>query len=198
MLGVAACDEIMTQSRAKLTPKPVFICALLLAAFGCASGTVGPSEALDLGPHDYVLVSNVGTGWKGIGGKETTERIFAPPGASAEDWTVTLHITELPIAVTLGSNVRWNAESLLEEKKASLKAQGCTDPWTVIRSDENSILYERTEVACPGYLHNHEIGRVIVGKYFMWWVSYRMRNTTLTTVERNDQINRLEQARIVE
>ncbi len=166
------------------------------AVFTCASCATSPREVLDLDVRDYVLVSESGTGWKGIGGDETSVRILAPPDASAEDWTVTLHITELPIAITLGSNVRWNAESLLEAQKGTLEAEGCDDPWSVIQSDTNSILYERTQVACPGYLHSQEIGRFIVGKWSMWWISYRMRNMALTAAERAELIQGLGQAKI--
>jgi hypothetical protein len=178
------------------TTARIFIGALLLATFGCKSIAPGPGETLDWDLREYVLVYEEGSGWKGLGGEETRNRVLAPPGVTTEDWTVTLHIIELPIAITLGSDLQWDAENLMNAQKAALVEEGCADPWTILGSGANSILYERVDVACDGYLHDHEIGRFLVGDWFMWWISLRMRSTTLTAAERADLITWLEQARV--
>jgi hypothetical protein len=93
--------------------------------------------------------------------------------------------------------MRWNAESIMDAQRQNLAADGCVDAWEVIRSDADSLLYKRTAVACPGYLHDYEIGRILVGDWFMWWSSYRIRNVDLTEGERSELIGDLMRARVV-
>jgi hypothetical protein len=171
---------------------------LALLAVGCAAVVPQSSEVLHWELDEYVLVSETDTGWKGVGGRKTKERIFAEPGATTEDWTITLHVTELPIAVTLGSGTRWNAPSIMNVQRKTLAENGCDDPWNVIRSSSDSLLYERTAVDCPGYPHQHEIGRILVGDWLMWWASFRIRNTTLSEAARSELIAKLEQATVVD
>jgi hypothetical protein len=156
----------------------------------------GANEILRWEVDDYVLVSETDTGWKGVGGRKTKERIFAEPGATTDDWTITLHVTEWPIAIILGGEVQWNAPSMLGAVQRRLSDEGCDDPWIVLQSTADSLVYERSSVSCPGYLHEHEIGRIIVGDWYAWWTSFRIRNTTLTVSDRNALISKLEQAQI--
>jgi hypothetical protein len=167
-------------------------------ALACAAVVGGPSESLHWEVGDYVLVSETDTGWRGIGGRATKERIFAQPGATTADWTITLHVVELPIAVTLGGEMRWSAEGIMEAQRKGLAEEGCDDPWHVIRSDAHSLVYERTAVDCPGSLHDHEIGRILVGDWTMGWASYRIRNRSLSDEERAELIATLEQGQVID
>ena len=154
-------------------PKLLIPTVLVLALAGCATARPTANEHLDWSLGDYVLVFEEGTGWKGIGGKETSSRIYTTPGATTEDWTITLNIIQLPIAITFMSKTRWNPESIMNAEKERLAEKECTDPWTVFQSDATSLIYERTEVDCPGYLHQYEAGRIVMGEWYSWWLIYR-------------------------
>lgn len=186
----------MVVRRSGLRAISIVSASVALLIISCLGTIAGGNETLQWELDEYDLVSETDTGWKGVGGRKTKERIFAEPGATTDDWTVTLHVTEWPIAVSLGGKMQWNAPSIMGALQRSLSDDGCVDPWNVIRSTSESLVYERTAVACPGYLHQHELGRILVGDWFMWWVSFRIRNTTLTEADRSALISKLEQARI--
>lgn len=177
-------------------------CAWLTAvAFTLASCTTpSTTEFLDWSTEGYVQVYEGGTGWKGIGGEETLQRIYTTPGSTAEDWVLTLDVECLPIAITFMSEIRWNPESILNADKRNHAKRGCDDPWLVIISDSTSLLYERPEVNCigncPGYLHQYELGRIVMGEWYSWWLRYRIRNRALTEAEKSELISRLEKARV--
>lgn len=174
---------------------------LIAVAFTLASCATPPTnEHLDWSTEDYIQVFEGGTGWKGIGGEETLKRIYTTPGSTAEDWTITLDVECLPIAITFMSKIRWNPESIMNADKRNHTKRGCDDPWLVINSDSTSILYERPEVNCigncPGYLHQYELGRIVMGEWYSWWLRYRIRDRELTEVEKSELISRLKMARV--
>jgi hypothetical protein len=107
-------------------------------------------------------------------------------------------VVEVPIAITLGSSTRWNPDSFVDAEKGRLAKEGCTDPWTILESNSTSLVYERTKVNCPGYLHQHEIGRLVMGDWYAWWLIYRVRNRALSEQERSALIGNLARARVVQ
>ena len=171
--------------------------ALAFVLASCATARPTVKEHLDWDIGDYVLVFEEKTGWKGVGGEETYNRIYSTPGATAENWTVTLNVVEFPIAVTFMSKTRWNPESIMNTEKNNLAKNRCTDPWTVMQSDSESLLYERTEVECPGYLHQYEVGRIVMGEWYSWWLRYRIRDKVLSADEKNALIVNLKKAKVV-
>lgn len=80
----------------------LILSALVSCVVGCTAILPSSSETLDWDMGGFVLVRETETGWKGVGGRKTKERIFAPAGATTENWTIALHLIELPIAVTMG------------------------------------------------------------------------------------------------
>ena len=170
---------------------------LVFALIGCSAAHSATKEHLDWDIQDYILVFEEGTGWKGAGGEETQSRIYSAPGATIENWTITLNVIELPIAITFMSKTRWNPESIMNAKKDRLLKHGCTDPWTVIQLDSTSLIYERREVNCPGYLHQYEIGRIVMGKGYSWWLLYRIRDVELSEDDKRELIANLSKATVV-
>jgi hypothetical protein len=188
----------MKQPQMKQSPNFLYLITLTFVLAGCATNLPSTNEHLDWNAGDYVLVFEESTGWKGIDGEETSSYIYSKPGATSEDWIITLNVTKLPIAITHVSKTRWNPESIMNAEKRSLAEQGCTDPWTVIQSDAISLLYERTEVNCTGYLHQYEIGRIVMGKWYSWWLRYRIRDKELYANEKSELIANLAKAKVVE
>jgi hypothetical protein len=178
--------------------KLLVLCVIILTVTGSAFATPSTNEHLDWNVGNFDLVYEENTGWKGVNGDETSMLIYAKQGETQDNWTITLHMTEMPIAITLMSKTRWNPESIMNAEKDRLLKMQCADVWTVIQQDETSILYERPNVNCPGYLHQHEIGRIVMGKWYLWWISYRIRNKILSEDEKSELAANLLKARMIE
>jgi len=181
----------MVQPQMASVPKFLYLIALTFALVGCAIVLPPVDEHLDWNTGDYVQVGVQGTGW------QTLIRTYSPPGATSEDWTIVLDVKKLPISITFMSLTRWNPESIMNRQKHFLADKGCTDPWTVIQLDATSLLYERTEINCTYRLHQYEIGRIVMGEWGMWWLSYRIRNKLLSENERSELIANLAKAKVV-
>jgi hypothetical protein len=139
----------------------------------------------------------VATGWKGVSGDETFRFIYVKQDQTPDNWTDKAEVTQLPIGITLGSEVRWTPESVLGNEKARKQGEGCaTDSWTTLQQDSSSILYEWSDIHCEGYLHQHEVGRIVMGKWYLWWLSYGIRNRELSADERATLIRRLVSAKV--
>jgi len=164
-----------------------------------AAGTPLAEESFSWKPAGFVLVHKEKTGWKGVRGNETWRYIYAKPGVTAQNWTEKAEVTELPIAITLGGRVRWNPESVMNAEKARAEKQRCpTDAWTVIHRDESSILWEWQNINCPGYLHQHELVRIVMGRWYLWSISYAIRNRDLSGEDKTALINDLMSAKVVQ
>ena len=157
--------------------------SLLCTPFGCATVLPSTNEYLDWDVGNFVLMDGEKTGWKGFRG-ETYRFIYVKRGETSKNWTVKLEVTDLPIAITRGSRIHWNPESVMNAEKANMQKKQCTDVWTVIQKDEKSILYERQNISCPGYLHQYELGRIVMGRWYLWWISYGIRDKVLSEDER--------------
>lgn len=156
------------------------------------------AESLDWKPDGFVLVSREKTGWKGVKGNETWRQIYAKPGVTSENWTEKAEVTEFPIAITLGSSIRWNPESVMNSEKARLAKSRCsTEAWTLLNKDASSIAWAWDEIRCPGYLHQHEIVRVVMGRWSLWMISYGIRNREFPDDERATLLEDLMKAKVV-
>jgi hypothetical protein len=178
-------------------PRLLISSVIGLAFAGCA--VLAPtSESLDWNVGDFVLLGAEKTGWKGIRGDDTLRRVYIKRAETAERWTEKAEVTEWPIAVTLGGRFSWNAESVMNADKASMRKQGCsTDNWTVIQKDEASILYEWRNISCPGFFHQHAIVRIVMGRWYLWFISYGIKDKTLPADERRALIENLLTATVV-
>lgn len=172
---------------------------IALAFAGCA--VLAPTnESLDWNPGSFVLMGKQKMGWKGIRGNETERLIYVKQGEETlEKWTEKAEVTELPVAITLlSASVRWNPESIMNSEKAYRQKQQCsTDIWAVLQKDETSILYEWQNISCPGYFHQHEIVRIVMGRWYLWIISYGIRNKVLSADERVELIENLLKAKVV-
>ena len=119
-------------------------------------------------------------------------------GETPDHWTQKVEVTELPIAITLSRKVSWNPESVMNAEKSSVQKKGCsTDMWTVLQKDQTGILYEWPDISCPGYLDQHEIVRIVMGRWYLWFISYGTREKKLSADERREAIENLSKARVV-
>jgi hypothetical protein len=171
---------------------------IAFAFAGCA--VLGPtSEALDWKVGDFVLLGTEKTGWKGIRGDETLRVVYLKKGETPEHWTEKAEVTELPIAITfLSARVSWNPESIMNADKADMQKRGCpTDMWTVLQKDRTSILYEWQNIRCPGFFHQHAIVRIVMGRWYLWIISYGIRDKVLSADERTGLIENLLTAKVV-
>lgn len=177
-----------------------FASSMALGLAGTAAADLPVAEeSLNWKPDGFVLVHREKTGWKGVRGNETWRHIYAKPGVTAQNWTEKAEVTELPIAITLGGRVRWNPESVMNAEKARAEKQRCpTDAWTVIHQDGSSILWEWQKINCPGYLHQHEIVRIVMGRWYLWTISYAIRNRELSDDEKAALIKDLMSAKVVQ
>ena len=172
----------------------VLILSVITLAFaGCAA------EFFDWNPGNFVLVGRKKTGWKGIGGDETETLFYVKQGETPGRWTEKAEVTELPIAITfLSATVRWNPESIMNAEKTDKQKRGCsTDMWAVIQKDETSILYEWQNIRCPSYFHQQEIVRILMGRWYLWMMSYGIRDKVLSADERRELIENLLKAKVV-
>jgi hypothetical protein len=97
------------------------------------------------------------------------------------------------------SGFRWEAESVMNNQRADLGKKQCsTDMWTVLQKDETSILYEWQNIKCPGYFHQHEIVRIVLGRWYLWLISNGIKDKTLSGNERTALIENLLKAKVVQ
>jgi hypothetical protein len=181
-----------------LLTRLLILCAAAVAFAGCATALPSTDEYLDWSIGPFELAAKQGTGAKGCTGEETFRCVYKKLGETPETWTTKLEVTDLPIAITLLSGeVRWNPESVMNAEKAHLRKRGCsTDTWTVLQKDQTSMLWEWRNISCPGYLHQHELGRIVMGNWHLWIISYGMRNRALSEHERGELIANLLRARV--
>lgn len=172
----------------------VGLLSVIVDVVGCAT-----EESLNWKPDVFVLAYREKTGWKGVRGNDTWRHIYAKPGVTAQNWTEKAEVIELPIAITLGGKVRWNPESVMNAEKARAEKQRCpTDAWTVIQQDGSSILWEWQNIKCSGYLHQHELVRIVMGRWYLWTISYAIRNRDLSSEEKAALIEDLMSAKVQE
>lgn len=180
---------------------PARLLPVVSMVFGLTACTgVGPSatnESLSWTPAGFVLAYQEKTGWKDVRGRETLRRIYAKPGATAENWTEKAEVTELPIAITLGGKFRWDPVSVMNAEKARMEKLRCsTHGWTVLNQETSSILWEWPQIDCPAYLHQHGLVRVVMGRWSLWMISYGIRNRALSDDERAGLIRDLMSAKV--
>ncbi len=171
---------------------------IAFAFVGCAVPAT-TSEALVWKFEGFVLAGTEKTGWKGIRGDETLRLVYVKRGETSENWTEKAEVTELPIAITfLSTTVRWNPESVMNAEKANMQKKQCsTDMWTVLQKDETSILYEWQNIKCPGYFHQQEIVRIVMGRWYLWFISYGIRDKTFSADKRAALIENLLKAKVI-
>jgi hypothetical protein len=163
---------------------PVIAFLFLLSAAGYASHEPD-NEALDftLGPE-----------WK-VGNIASTRvytiKEFIRDGDDINNWK------ELVTIQKFWETSKPSPEDVLNDLKRlrEKECRGATE-WTVIDKNENSILYEWQEKPCLGWPDQHEIARIIVGKYGRYLLRYTAKVRELAPETRAEWIKTLSGARI--
>jgi hypothetical protein len=173
--------------------------SLMIPLFaGCT--TLRTAESLDWNPGVFTLADREKTGWKGVRGDEMERLIYAKEGETYKNWTEKAEATQVPIAITfLNFRTRWNPESIMNSEKRRMQKDGCsTEGWTVLQKDERSILYEWRDIRCPGRFTQDEIVRVVMGRWYSWFISFGMRDKNFSSDEKQERIENLMRAKVVE
>ena len=117
---------------------------------------------------------------------------FVPKGESVEDWS------EL-ITIQTFTKKSGSPEAFLNQQK-TLREKKCPGVtiWNVIAKDERSILYEWKAKPCAGWPDQHEITRILYGKWNLWRIAYTAKVQEISTEKRNIWIQTLSKAVITE
>lgn len=118
---------------------------------------------------------------------------FVPKGESIENWTRLFTIQTLartksspddPIRMMTG------LKGLMEKRCPNLF-------WKVISESNHDILYEYHFDNCPGQPSQHEISRILYGKWNIWRISYTQKGPPINEIERLKWIEALSEPKIV-
>ena len=117
---------------------------------------------------------------------------FVPKGESVEDWS------EL-ITIQTFANTSGSPEAFINQLK-TLREKKCPGStiWSVIAKDERSMLYEWKAKPCAGWPDQHEISRILYGKWNRWRIAYTAKVQEISTEKRNMWIRSLSKATIKE
>lgn len=172
----------------------------ILIGFTLASCAILPSmnEKLDWTVIEgFTLEASRGTGYRGIRGEYAYEYLYLSEGETLEDWTEVAVSREIVIAMTNFSSMSWNPESVMNSIKNNYKKNQCsTDEWTILNQDETSILFEGDVLNCQDYGSQHQITRIVLGKWYGWVIHYGIRKKVLTEDERTKFVDNLMSARV--
>jgi hypothetical protein len=91
----------------------------------------------------------------------------------------------------------YSLEDSFNSYKASLEAK-CPGAitWTVIGKDEKSILYEWQAKPCLGWPAQHEIARIIHGKYNRFHLRHTVKTYQMPSEQRAKWVQRFSEAKI--
>jgi hypothetical protein len=138
-----------------------------------------------------VLSFKTEEGWK-IGSSAEQPNIysideFIREGDDINSWHELLTIQNFALGRNFGS-----PEEFFNRLKASREKE-CPDStiWNVLWKDEKSILYESQAKACLGWPEQHEIARIIDGKYNRFVISYTAKVYQIESDVRIKWIERL-------
>lgn len=118
---------------------------------------------------------------------------FIREGDDIENWHELLTIHNFVLKPNLGSpEEMFNNLKKIHEKDCP----GATT-WNVIHKDEKSILYEWQAKPCLGFPDQHEIARIIDGKYNRFLFRYTAKVYQLESNLRRKWIERFSQAKVI-
>ena len=117
---------------------------------------------------------------------------FVPKGETVEDWSELVTIQDF-------ANISGSPETFLNQLK-SLREKLCPGStiWNVIAKDEHSILYVWKAKPCAGWPDQHEISRILDGKWNRWRIAYTAKVQEISKEKRNKWIQSLSKATIEE
>ncbi len=116
---------------------------------------------------------------------------FVLKGETVQNWSELLTIQSF-------ANTRGSAHVFFEALKA-FREKECpgTTAWNVIDKDERSILYEWRAKPCAGYPEQHEISRIIDGKWNRFRIAYTAKVSEIPAETREAFVKSMSDATVV-
>jgi len=173
----------------------ITVLMILTTALFSGCGTVGPSSppqenlAFPLDMKDWQVGHSVGNR-----SERTTE--FVLKGEKIDNWTKLVTMQTFKKSAVSAESV----ETTVNKKAKQLSAQCPETVWNVIERgpNTNSILYEFRAQNCPPNADQHEIARILDGKYNRFRIAYAAKVKALPPAERDKWIQLLSKASIVD
>lgn len=178
--------------------RPTAVVAVIVLALAACESVSAVGESLDWKVKDgFVLAEEQSRGWRGVRGDTATTLFYVKGGETRENWTERAEVNTLVIAETRGGGFHWRPDSLMNRIRDGFKGRCPTDTWTVLHQDETGLLYEWTDIACPGVLDRHELVRIVMGRWYAWVIHYGIRGKALSAETHGAMIENLRSARVV-
>jgi len=116
---------------------------------------------------------------------------FVPKGETVENWSELMTIQNF-------AKTRGSPEEFFEGLKA-LREKRCpgSTTWNVINKDERSILYEWKAKPCAGFPEQHEISRIIDGKWNRFRIAYTAKVSEIPAETRDAFVQSMADATVV-
>jgi hypothetical protein len=112
-------------------------------------------------------------------------------GESIENWTELVTIQTF-----LGLQKNTSAQAFAEKTKENLKAQ-CQDlRWNILKQTEDDVIYEWSIKNCPIDKDQHEIARIVSGKYGIYVFHYVTKKIPINAKIRSEWIKLIKSATI--
>lgn len=112
-------------------------------------------------------------------------------GETVENWSELITIQNF-------ANIKRSPEAFFEGVKA-LREKRCpgSTTWNVIDKDERSILYEWKAKPCAGFPDQHEISRIIDGKWNRFRIAYTAKVSEIPAETRDAFVQSMSDATVV-
>jgi predicted small lipoprotein YifL len=179
------------------TKTAIIITALMILAIALLSGcgTVGPALphqenlAFPLDMRDWQVGHSVENR-----SERTTE--FVLKGEKIDNWTRLVTMQTVKKSDVSAESI----ETTVNKKAKEMSARCPETVWNVIERgpNTNTILYEFRVQNCPPDADQHEIARILDGKYNRFRIAYGAKVKTLPPEERDKWIKLLSKASIVD
>lgn len=160
----------------------VFLCLAVLV--GCATG-----ERLAFPIREGWKIGNI----KEIKGQYQLIEIV-PEDETVHNWTKIFSVQNFPLRMVPQKTL----EAFMNDVKKIIERDCPNVVWNVIQRGQNDILYEWRIENCSKDPDQHEVSRIIDGKWNRWHIAYASRIKKLPEEERDAWIKILAEAKIVE
>lgn len=179
--------------------RKMLLCSLLVLITSCAT-----KEHLAFQNQEFlkeVLLSQVPNSdyhgdWylansQEIKGKYTIDE-FVPKGETVENWTRLFTYQNFARYYYSQSS----PEIMMNSLKTLMEKRCPGIEWKIVQKSETDVLYEYRIVNCPGNPDQHEIARIIFGKWNIWRLAYTEKVATLPEETRTKWIKYLSEPKV--
>ena len=179
-----------TKTAIIITPLMILAIALLN---GC--GTIGPGSSRQENIA-YPLDGNVWQVGHSVGNRSERRTEFVLRGEKIDNWTRLMTVQALKKSALPAESI----ETTVNKKAKEMSARCPETVWNVIERglNTNTILYEFRVQNCPPDADQHEIARILDGKYNRFRIAYAAKVKALPPAERDKWIQLLSKASIVD